>query len=284
MLACKVCQREFRYTGPKGPHYHAATCSKECGGKLVGIRNSSNRVHELVVSSCEVCGKETTNAITCGKLCHAKRLSILYTGRKLTEAWKKNQSVAKSRENIIKHGDFPCERCGKRFGTNLSLRAHRSYCTPPKEETNFLCEVCQKSFLSSRGLKIHSHSHDEEWNETRKSKIKIRAQSRKSQSTSGAELRFYSKLVCLFGIDDVVHKFKIDGCSHEYDFFIPSRNTIVEFDGDYWHGNKLIYELTPRMKKQFCLDRNWDENAIRAGYNIKRVWQSESEEIQLEQF
>jgi hypothetical protein len=64
--------------------------------------------------------------------------------------------------------------------------------------------------------------------------------------------------------------------SHVYDIFIPSTNTIIEFDGDFWHGNKNLYVLSDRMKKQFRLDESNSAKAISSGYKIVRVWQSES--------
>jgi len=57
---------------------------------------------------------------------------------------------------------------------------------------------------------------------------------------------------------------------------------IVEFDGDYWHGNSKFFVLTPRMKKQCYLDRLWDKIAVEAGFNIKRVWESDVKTINLE--
>ena len=84
--------------------------------------------------------------------------------------------------------------------------------------------------------------------------------------------------------DDVVHKFKIEGITHEYDFFVPSKNVIIEFDGDYWHGNKKLYELSSRMKRQYQIDKVWNEKAIAAGYRIIRVWASESKDFKLENY
>jgi hypothetical protein len=282
MLVCKVCQKEFVYAGPKGTSYQAVTCSKECRSRLVGIRNSQNRIHPHVISSCQVCGKEVINSITCSRECHGQRLSKLYAGRKITDEWKKKQNEAKKKENIIKYGNFICEKCQKVFETNTSLRAHKSYCTPKENIINVTCEDCGKIFKTERGLKIHEKCHNQQWNMTRVEKIRERARSRKTQSTSKSEIAFYKRLTDFFGESDVIHKFKFDGCSHEYDFFILSKKIIVEFDGDYWHGNKRLYTLTSRMKKQFYIDRSWGEKAIRAGYNIKRIWESESKEFQME--
>jgi hypothetical protein len=285
MLICKVCSSEFEYHGPKGPEYKAVTCSKSCRHKLSGIYASERRVHPLITSSCEICGKEiigTTNSPTCSRACHGKRLSRLYVGRKLTDEWRENQNKSKTRDKIIRRGHFQCEKCKKVFETNLALRAHRSYCTPVSQSASVSCDICKKSFRSDRGLKIHSHCHNSEWNETRREKIRFKALSRITQTTSKSEVRFFKKLKGFFGENDVIHKFRIDNCSHEYDFFIPSKNLIIEFDGDYWHGNRTNYALTPRMKRQYHLDRSWDEKALGAGYNIKRIWESQSEDFQME--
>lgn len=282
MLFCQVCSAEFEYLGPKGRNYKASTCSKECRYKLTGMKTSERRIHPVIVSKCEICGTETTNSKTCSRECHFKRLSSLYSGRKLTDEWKENQSRAKSRENVVKYGNYECEKCNKRFETNLSLRAHTSYCNQKSQTTAASCAECGKSFDSERGLKIHLHSHDDGWRESKQKKLKLKAQSRTSQSTSKSEIAFYEKLVKFFGEQDVVHKFKIPDCAHEYDFYVKSKNLIVEFDGDYWHGNKAIHALTPRMKMQYRLDRAWDEKAVLGGYGIKRVWESESRNFEME--
>jgi hypothetical protein len=35
-----------------------------------------------------------------------------------------------------------------------------------------------------------------------------------------------------------------------------------EFDGDYWHGNKKLHELSSRMKRQYQIDKSWNEKAV----------------------
>ena len=66
------------------------------------------------------------------------------------------------------------------------------------------------------------------------------------------------------------------------DAFVPSKNTVVQFDGDYWHGNKAVFP-TPdhRQKKRMALDISQDAYMKTCGINVIRVWQSEFKKIEL---
>lgn len=280
MLVCKVCNSEFVYTGSRGKNYQAKTCSKACRGKLTSAIGEKRRIHPKIISMCEICGKEIINAKSCSKACSAKMLSKKYAGRKITGEWLEKINESKKRENVVKFGNFICEKCKKVFETNLSLRSHKSYCTPgaPRDAS---CAACNKIF-SERGLKQHIKSHDAENRKKINDKLRIAAQERCIQKTSQSELRFMECLISFFGAENVVHKFKIPGISHEYDFYIPQKNLIVEFDGDFWHGNPEIYELSPRMKRQYHIDRTWGEKATKCGYNIVRIWESKAMTFNLE--
>jgi very-short-patch-repair endonuclease len=51
---------------------------------------------------------------------------------------------------------------------------------------------------------------------------------------------------------------------------------VVQFDGDYWHGNPAKYpNPTSRQKKCMALDRSQDAYLRACGYEVVRVWESE---------
>lgn len=61
-----------------------------------------------------------------------------------------------------------------------------------------------------------------------------------------------------------------------YDFFIPSKNLLVEIDGNYFHGDEDIYEeLSPMQKRNKKNDEYKNVLAKGLGYQIERVWESE---------
>ena len=65
---------------------------------------------------------------------------------------------------------------------------------------------------------------------------------------------------------------------HYCDVYIPSKNTIIEFQGDYWHGNPKKYlkeELSPyqleKVEKDEILRKYCKDNGI----NLIEVWESD---------
>jgi len=61
-----------------------------------------------------------------------------------------------------------------------------------------------------------------------------------------------------------------------YDIYIPSKNVLIEVDGDYWHGKDIDYLNKNKVqKKAFANDLNKDGLATLHGYTLYRVWESE---------
>lgn len=71
----------------------------------------------------------------------------------------------------------------------------------------------------------------------------------------------------------IYDKDKINFWYREYDFLILNSNILIEVDGDYWHGNKNIFnEVSEFQKSVQENDKIKEEFAIKNGYEIIRFW------------
>jgi very-short-patch-repair endonuclease len=74
----------------------------------------------------------------------------------------------------------------------------------------------------------------------------------------------------------IYDKEKIDFWFKEYDFLILNTNILIEVDGDYWHGNKKIFEqLSDFQKSVQENDKIKEMFAKKNGYEIVRFWGSD---------
>jgi len=61
-----------------------------------------------------------------------------------------------------------------------------------------------------------------------------------------------------------------------YDFYIPSKNMLIEVDGDYWHAkDKDLKDMSPVQKKIFYNDLRKNAIAKQNGFDLERVWEDE---------
>lgn len=210
---------------------------------------------------------------------HTQEALSKMRGRRLSRDTIEKQNLAKKRENVRVEGHFVCRLCEKSFSSNTSLRSHKSYCTISEEKKDSQCHLCKKLFESERSLKIHSSlvHVSSDISEIRRQKMVDAKKNSVVRRTSKAEDEFFNSVFSVF--PDAVRHFLIPDHSHVYDIYIPSVNVIIEFDGDFWHGNKKLFELTHRMKQQYKIDEANVKKAIENGYKIVRVWQSESSEF-----
>jgi len=60
------------------------------------------------------------------------------------------------------------------------------------------------------------------------------------------------------------------------DALIPHVKVVLEFDGDYWHGNPTLYK-TPdaRQIRQMKRDAARDTYLGSCGYRVVRIWESD---------
>lgn len=88
-----------------------------------------------------------------------------------------------------------------------------------------------------------------------------------------------------------ISQFIIHGNTHRYDIYIPHINLIIEYYGDYWHGNPAIYELNKllgRGTNKYLASDKWkcDEIdkkfALSNGYDIEIIWEHDFNKNKLE--
>jgi len=75
--------------------------------------------------------------------------------------------------------------------------------------------------------------------------------------------------------------------AYQCDFLIPSLKTIIECDGDYWHGNPRRF--TGEKLKEFQIqqrekDQQRTEQLVNHGYKVIRLWESEIKILAIEKF
>jgi very-short-patch-repair endonuclease len=61
-----------------------------------------------------------------------------------------------------------------------------------------------------------------------------------------------------------------------YDFYEPITNTLFEIDGNYYHGDRNIYnELSSMQRRNAKNDEHKNVIALGLGYKIERIWESD---------
>jgi hypothetical protein len=102
--------------------------------------------------------------------------------------------------------------------------------------------------------------------------------SKKNKRSRGEiELGFY--LFDLFSNEDVEIQFELE--FSRYDYYINSINTIIEYDGSYWHGltHNLVKlnESTNQQKTVYKNDKNKNNLAEKYSINIIRILETDFE-------
>lgn len=60
------------------------------------------------------------------------------------------------------------------------------------------------------------------------------------------------------------------------DAYLSDQNVVIQFDGDYWHGNPAKYPtLDKRQQKRVQYDRSQDAFMVASGIRVFRFWHSE---------
>lgn len=207
-------------------------------------------------TECEVCGV-VTKGVTCSKECKGKYLS---------EKYKENPSFTGT------HSDETLELISQKAKERLKDKTnHPRFSVVLTEETKKKISEAQRrnaqqpDYVNPMQGKTHSP-------ETIKKIIRKRSHTSAEQA--------YADYLDSQGIDYIWQYFvTYEGKTYAYDFYLKDSNTLVEVDGDYWHGgpgtDKHFY-LVESVKRN---DKRKDEIAHACGYSINRVWESTVKEL-----
>ncbi len=102
----------------------------------------------------------------------------------------------------------------------------------------------------------------------------IRMNAAQREGTANSLERFGYALLDTLGIDYLPQH--LIGNKFCVDAFVPACGLVVQFDGDYWHGNPERFPaLSERQKKRVRLDKSQDAYMATCGYRVVRLWEGE---------
>ncbi len=192
------------------------------------------------------------------RLARAKQINTPESNRKRSETQKGRKFSKGSKEKMKQHAL-------KRFSNKEDH---------PHFGKKFSQEHCDNISKSLKGRKL-GELHSKEKADEIRSKIKIaRSKQVLPIKDTSIEVKLQNYLKQL-GIEFYTHQY-IKEIEHAYqcDIFIPSKNLIIECDGNYWHNYPLGNEV----------DILRNQELIDAGYRILRFWESEIKYITLPEF
>lgn len=281
---CEACGNPFTSV-EKSQQYCSRACylnrtrakARECEGCGVAFARSGGRYcsracswagrrqeHLAPVRACTVCGKDFHPPLRkpeqhfCSSVCYYRRPA---------------QPVVRTCEWC--HGEFAGapSRMGKKFCSHACSTAWQG-----REKDTFTCQVCSQPFRWSPSRKraqnptyctLKCRNADPEY------QAKLLANCAKQATVSRNRLEAFGyKVLSDAGVTYVEQqplygKFVVDA-------LLVGELVVVQFDGDYWHGNPAKYpNPTSRQKKCMALDRSQDAYLRACGYEVVRVWESE---------
>jgi very-short-patch-repair endonuclease len=180
-----------------------------------------------------------------------------------------------------------CEICGAvvYIPACRLKRTRHFFCSPAhaneyqgRNKTEHICKICRKGFKWSpsrekvANIKYCSIACRDDDPDTRLMLIRLNAKQH-SLCPNKLEKLGYALLDAL-GV--TYQKQELINGKICVDAVIPARNIIIQFDGDYWHGNPAKYPtLDARQRKRRSFDKSQDAYLRKCGYVVARFWESE---------
>ena len=163
------------------------------------------------------------------------------------------------------YGSSMCKPCGSVKG---AYNSHKVIDYSNPERNKKISEVQKLSWKSGRNT-----NHLDEWRTSERNKNRlISQQKRATKSALGRKQskpeKEYEKELRKQGIE---YKTQYFVEQYPFDFYIPSKNLLVEIDGEFYHPLKEEDCVYPMQKHNFKRDIMKTKVALDSGYKLKRI-------------
>lgn len=179
-----------------------------------------------------------------------------------------------------------CLVCGK--SVLAPTNQNRKFCSKDchdsfqsRNKIKLVCQTCGKTFYRSpswtkqrKGYYCSLECRNQDPMFGKRSWVKANLIQNKKKGLNKLEKRGHDILLKT-GVQDFVeqecmfNKFCVD-------VLIPSNKTVIQWDGNYWHGkNKKLDEVEPRVRQRMVLDKSQDAYLKKMGYTVLRFWENE---------
>lgn len=267
---CKVMVRPSKYK-PNNNY-----CSRSCFYEILHQKNDHK-----VISVCEVCSKgfhlppsRKNKAKFCSHKCQGlfkrrknkqcQQCGTSFRPRKNDSKFcsKECASTSQQRDKVRCN----CKWCNKEIYKAKSNKSKSKFCTvwcankwAKRNQVKINCEVCNKELWVSRSRYNNCSCCSKKCLQN----LKI----------NKVEKEVYS-ILRSFNLE-VIEQHEINK-KFVVDAYLPKYNTIIQVDGDYWHGNPCYYPDPNKMqRKNIARDKSLDKYLIKCGYQTIRIWESE---------
>lgn len=137
----------------------------------------------------------------------------------------------------------------------------------------FTCKTCSGEFFGTRSsnptyCSMKCRDDDPKWHAARLKKVAAAQAAR----PNGLEQLGYALLDAL-GVTYVRQKRLL---TYTVDAYIPALDAVIEFDGDYWHGNRLVHpNLSAKQLEARARDMRKNRRLRSEGHVLVRLWESD---------
>lgn len=205
---------------------------------------------------CSVC-KEITKGTTCSRKCMGQLYSELYSGK---EPWNKNLTK-ETNESLKRMG----ESVSKSNTNNPKLLGNNNPATRPKVRQKISQTRIEKGLAKGERNPMFGKTHTED---------ALRKIFDKRSMTKPEQLckEMLEELQIVYKSQFFINT---DSQTFSYDFYLPTYNTIIEVDGDYWHGGPGVSKHWHGVAATRKVDEIKDKVAQSYGYKVIRLWESQ---------